>query len=370
MRIAQVSPLYESVPPKLYGGTERIVFYLTEELLRQGHEVTLFASGDSNTRARLISPCARSLRLDPKCRDRLAYHMIELDQVFEHAEEFEVIHFHIDYLHFPASRWCPVPFVTTLHGRLDLPDLAPLYHRFKEAPVISISDSQRAPLPWANWQGTVYHGLPENLHSFHPQPGRYLAFLGRTSPEKGLDRAIDIARRCGMELKIAVKVDDEHREHFDRVISPLLDGPGVEFLGEIGEHEKSDFLGNASALLFPIDWPEPFGLVMIEALACGTPVVAWRRGSVPEIVAEGVTGFVCQSIDEAVRGVQRISQLGRPRCRQEFETRFSAARMARNYLRLYQRLIEAGQRLKAGRYAGDHPGPGPVLYSGQFGAHQ
>src|SRR5262245_17892519 len=338
MRIAQVAPLYESVPPKLYGGTERIVSYLTEELVRQGHEVTLFASGDSVTQARLIAPCSKSLRLDDDCVDRLASHIALVDQVLQRAEHFDVIHFHIDYLHFPASRGCPVPHVTTLHGRLDLRDLVPLYRQFPDVPVVSISDAQRQPLAWLNWQGTVYHGLPDDLYRLHPKSSGYLAFIGRISPEKRVDRAIEIARRCGRELRIAAKVDQADREYFEQEIRPLLDAPGVKYIGEIGEGAKNEFIGNAAALLFPVDWPEPFGLVMIEAMACGTPVIAWRCGSVPEVIDEGITGTICESIDEAVEMVRGIDQFDRPRCRQQFERRFRAARMAEDYVHVYQRL--------------------------------
>jgi glycosyltransferase involved in cell wall biosynthesis len=364
MRIAQVAPLYESVPPQLYGGTERVVSYLTEELVQQGHEVTLFASGDSQTRARLIAPCSRSLRLNPTCLDQLCSHMVLLDQVLERAAEFDVIHFHIDYLHFPTTRQCRTPHITTLHGRLDLPDLPALYQRFDDVPVVSISNAQRRPLAWINWQGTVYHGLPDDLYPFHPQAENYLAFVGRIAPEKRLDRAIEIARRCGRPLKVAAKVDRVDREYYERTIKPLLDGPDVEYVGEIGEQEKNDFLGNAAALLFPIDWPEPFGLVMIESLACGTPVVAWRCGSVPEVIADGVTGFVCESIDQAVLGVERISELSRARCRQEFETRFRAARMAEDYVRIYSQLIQQRKPELVDKHGRDHPSPGTVLYSG------
>ncbi|GIX47225.1 MAG: glycosyl transferase [Candidatus Tectimicrobiota bacterium] len=338
MRIAQVAPLYESVPPKLYGGTERVVSYLTEELVRQGHEVTLFASGDSQTRARLVSPCARALRLDARCRDPLVYHILMLEQVFREAADFDLIHFHIDYLHFPLVRRQLTPALTTLHGRLDLPDLVPLYREFGDLPVVSISNAQRQPLPWLNWQGTVYHGLPPDLYTFQPQPGSYLAFLGRISPEKRPDRAIDIALRTGMPLKIAAKVDRVDRAYFEEVIRPRLRHPLVEYLGEIGEAEKNAFLGNAYALLFPVDWPEPFGLVMIEALACGTPVIAYRCGSVPEVLEHGVTGYIVDGLEEAVRAVERIPLLSRQQCRQVFEARFSVARMARDYLAIYERL--------------------------------
>lgn len=342
MRIAQVAPLYESVPPTLYGGTERVVSYLTEELVRQGHEVTLFASGDSITKAHLIPGCPKSLRLDRDCLDQLAHHFVMLEKVFREADaRFDVIHFHLDYLHFPWTRREGFPAVTTLHGRLNIPDLVPLYKEYGPMPVISISDDQREPLPWLNWQDTVYHGLPGDLYSFRPDPGKYLAFLGRISPEKRLDHAIAIAKRLGMPLKIAAKVDRVDREYFEEFIEPLLNNPFVEFIGEIGEKEKDEFLGNAYALLFPIDWPEPFGLVMIEAMACGTPVIAFRRGSVPEIMKDGVTGFIVEDVDTAVKAVERIPSLSRKACRQYFDEHFTASRMALDYLAVYRRLIEA-----------------------------
>jgi glycosyltransferase involved in cell wall biosynthesis len=347
MRIAQVAPLYESVPPRCYGGTERVVSYLTEELVKQGHEVSLFASGDSVTTARLVAPCRRSLRLDTQCIDQLAHHILMLELVLREAGRFDLIHWHVDYLHFPLSQRQATPHVTTLHGRLDLPDLVPLYQEFNDVPVISISNAQRDPLPWLNWQDTVYHGLPEDLYTFRPEPGKYLAFLGRIAPEKRVDRSIAIAQRLGMEIKIAAKVDPMDREYFEAVIAPLLREPLVEYIGEVGETEKDEFLGHAYALLFPIDWPEPFGLVMAEAMACGTPVIAYRRGSVPEIIEEGVTGFIVQDLDEAVRAAERIPTLDRWRCRQRFEERFSAARMARDYLASYQRLVEAALEPRA-----------------------
>ncbi|HSF32552.1 MAG TPA: glycosyltransferase family 4 protein [Candidatus Tectomicrobia bacterium] len=340
MRIAQVAPLYESVPPRGYGGTERVVSYLTEALLRQGHEVTLFASGDSVTTAHLMSPCQRSLRLDTECVDQLAHHILLLERILQNIHRFDLIHWHVDYLHFPLSRRQSTPHVTTLHGRLDIPDLVPLYQEFSDIPVVSISNAQRQPLPWLNWQETVYHGLPEDLYTFRPEVGKYLAFLGRISPEKRVDRGIAIARRLGLEIKIAAKVDPVDRDYFETVVAPLLRDPLVEFVGEIGEREKNEFLGHAYALLFPIDWPEPFGLVMVEAMACGTPVIAYRRGSVPEIVEEGVTGFIVDDLEEAVRAAERIPTLNRSRCRQRFEERFSAARMARDYLASYRRLVD------------------------------
>jgi glycosyltransferase involved in cell wall biosynthesis len=345
MRIAQVAPLYESVPPKYYGGTERVVSYLTEELVRQGHEVTLFASGDSETSARLVAACQRSLRLDKRYQGQIAHHFVMLERVFQRADEFDVIHFHVDYLHFPLSRRDAITQVTTLHGRLDIPDLVPLYQEFREMPVISISNRQREPLPWTNWQATVYHGLPRDLYRFQPKAGRYLAFLGRISPEKRVDRAIEIAKRVGMPLKIAAKVDRVDRDYFDSVIAPLLRDSLVEFVGEIGDIEKDEFLGNAYALIFPIDWPEPFGLVMIEAMACGTPVVAYRGGAVPELIEPGHTGFIVESLEDAVEAVRRVAQLSRKRCREVFERRFTATRMARDYVQQFEHLIARNEEV-------------------------
>jgi glycosyltransferase involved in cell wall biosynthesis len=342
VKIAQVAPLYESVPPRGYGGTERVVSYVTEELVGLGHDVTLFASGDSVTRARLVSGCERSLRLDSGCRDPLAAHFRQLGQLADAADQFDLIHFHIDYLHFPASGLARWPRVTTLHGRLDLPELRPLYRQFPREPVISISDAQRRPLPLANWIGTVYHGLPPNLYRFRDRPGRYLAFLGRMSPEKQPDQAIEIALRCRIPLKMAAKVDRADQEYFEAIVRPRLRAAGkqVEFVGEVGGRDKDEFLGSALALLFPIDWPEPFGLVMIEAMACGTPVIAYRRGSVPEIIEDGVSGFVVDEMDEAVRAVERAAGLNRARCRRAFEERYSATRMARDYLKVYRHILE------------------------------
>jgi len=339
MRIAQVAPLYESVPPKLYGGTERVVSWLTEELVRLGHDVTLFASGDSLTTARLVPACKKALRLDSACMDQLAHHVVMLDQVFSEKENFDLIHFHVDYLHFPFSRQQQTAHVTTLHGRLDLPDLVPLYRHFRDIPVISISDAQRKPLPWVNWQGTVRHGLPRESFSLGGGKGGYLAFLGRTSPEKGLDQAIEIAKRAEMPLKIAAKIDRVDVEYFETVIKPLLDHPLIKFIGEVGYPEKNVFLGNAAGLLFPINWREPFGLVMIEAMACGTPVIAYPLGSVPEVMQERVTGFIVPDLEGAVKAVKRLGEIDRRKCRRHFEQYFNAERMAQDYLNIYQRLV-------------------------------
>jgi len=343
MRIAQVAPLYESVPPKYYGGTERVVSYLTEELVRQGHEVTLFASGDSETKAHLVAACRRSLRMDKHCVDRLAHHMLMLENVVQRAAEFDIVHFHTDYLHFPLSRREQITHVTTLHGRLDLPDLVPVYQEFREMPVISISNVQREPLPWANWQATVYHGLPADMYQFRDKTGTYLAFLGRVSPEKRVDRAIEIAKQVGIPLKLAAKVDRVDKDYFETVVEPLLRHPFVEFVGEIGEGEKEEFLSNAYALLFPIDWPEPFGLVIIEAMACGTPVIAYRGGAVPEVMEEGHTGFIVEGLEDAVDAVRRVPELSRKRCREVFDHRFTAARMAHDYVQVYERLTNTRQ---------------------------
>jgi glycosyltransferase involved in cell wall biosynthesis len=351
MRIAQVAPLFESVPPAGYGGTERVVSYLTEELVRRGHDVTLFASADSRTSARLVSCCPRALRLDRGCRDPLAHHLIMLDMVFERETEFDLIHLHCDYLHFPLSRRSAVPTVSTLHGRLDLPDLAPLYRRFHREPVISISDAQRRPLPRANWVGTVHHGLPRDSYAPGKPAGGYLAFLGRISPEKRLDRAIAIAERAGLPIRIGAKVDPNDREYHEREIRSLLERPGVEFLGEVGEREKRELLGGALALLFPIDWPEPFGLVLIEAMACGTPVIAFPHGSVPEIIEDGVTGFLVNDVAAAVPAVGELHQISRKRCRQEFERRFTDAHMAERYLAIYRQMTASIR----GDYQSDEP---------------
>ena len=346
MRIAQVAPLYESVPPKLYGGTERVVSYLTEELVRMGHEVTLFASGDSQTRARLVPGCSRALWRDPGCKETLPQHVRQMELVFADISRFDVIHFHCDYVHLPLLRRLQCPSLSTLHGRVDIPEVRALFEEYADIPLASISDNQRQPLPGANWQGTVHHGLPRDLHAFSRGSEGYLAFLGRISPEKRLDRAIEIARRTGRRLKIAAKLYAEEDDYYRETIEPLLleSRAFVDFVGEVGGREKDEFLGKADALLFPIDWPEPFGLVMIEALACGTPVIAWREGSVPEVIADGVTGFVVDSIDEAVAAVGRLQWLDRNDCRHAFESRFDAARMAEDYVAIYRRL--AGRTLE------------------------
>ncbi|HEY7886697.1 MAG TPA: glycosyltransferase family 4 protein [Steroidobacteraceae bacterium] len=336
LRIAQVAPLYESVPPKLYGGTERVVSYLTEELVRAGHRVTLFASGDSRTSAKLVAVCERAVRLEGEPSAALALHTLLIETVFAHADVFDVIHCHTDSIHLPLARRCPVPVVTTLHGRLDIAALAPLHREFADLPLVSISDAQRAPLPGASWAGTVHHGLPLELHRPHYDAGKYLVFLGRISPEKRVDRAIAIARDAGLPLKIAAKVDPANREYFAAQITPLLATPSVEFLGEVDEAAKTELLGGALALLFPIDWPEPFGLAMIEAMACGTPVIAFAEGAAPEVVDDGVTGYIVSSVAEAVACVERARGLDRRECRRQFERRFGAARMAREYCSIYR----------------------------------
>jgi glycosyltransferase involved in cell wall biosynthesis len=341
LRIAQVSPLYESVPPKLYGGTERVVSYLTESLVELGHEVTLFASGDSQTNAHLVHCSPKALRLSPECIDQLAHHYIMLDEVFAHTDEFDIVHFHVDYLHFPLSRSSGISQVTTLHGRLDLPDLPPLYRRYPDMPVVSISRAQRRPLPIANWVENVYHGLPPDRFSLGDGGGKYLAFLGRISPEKRVDRAIEIALAVGMPLKIAAKVDRADRDYYQEKIKPMLNQPGIEYIGEIAEDQKSEFLGNAYAYLFPIDWPEPFGLTMIEAMACGTPTIAFRHGSVPELIRDGVSGVIVDTMEEAVSAVGQVANFDRAACRLEFEMRFTASRMAKDYVKLYRSILSA-----------------------------
>ena len=340
MKIAQIAPLIESVPPRLYGGTERIVSYLTEELVRLGHDVTLFASGDSVTSARLVSCARTALRLDRNVRDPIPYYMLMLDRLRGCANDFDILHFHIDQFHFPLFRPLASRTLTTLHGRQDLPDLQPLYVGFNEMPLVSISDGQRAPIPNANVIATVYHGLPVDLHppTFNPR-GRYLAFLGRISPEKGVDRAIQVAQMVGIPIKIAANVDRADEAYFREQIAPLLAGPGVQFIGEINEQDKTDFLGQALALMFLIDWPEPFGLAMIEAMACGTPVLALRRGSVEEVVEDGLTGHIVDSVEEATVTLPDVMALDRRAVRRRFEERFTATRMAKDYVRAYKFLL-------------------------------
>lgn len=345
MRIAQIAPLHEAVPPKLYGGTERVVSYLTEGLVELGHDVTLFASGDSRTSARLEAAWPRALRLDPSIRDWMAPHMLMLEQVRRVAHEFDILHFHLDYLPFPLFSQIDTPFVTTLHGRLDLPELQPIFDSFAQAHVISISDSQRGPLPRAGWVDTIHHGLPENL--LVPQTDikpAYLAFLGRICPEKRVDHAIRIAAQAGLPLKIAAKVDKADREYFKNEIEPLLSLGDVEFIGEINEAQKPAFLSGAKALLFPIDWCEPFGLVMIESMACGTPVIAFNRGSVPEVVEHGVTGFICEDVDSAVAALSRVEALSREQIRARFEQRFTARIMAQHYVDVYASLARGARQ--------------------------
>jgi glycosyltransferase involved in cell wall biosynthesis len=340
MRIAQVAPLAEAVPPKLYGGTERVVSWLTEELVRRGHDVTLFASGDSVTGATLVPACAQALRLGG-IRDHLASHLVLMRDVRRLADDFDIIHFHVDLVQYALFEELAHKTLTTLHGRLDVPDFMPVYQAFPEMPLISISDHQRHPMPPdVNWLATIPHGLPRDLISFDARGGEYLAFLGRISPEKRPDRAIEIAKRVGMPLKIAAKVDRVDQGYFDQVIAPLLDDPLIEFIGEITQDQKADFLGNAKALLFPIDWPEPFGLVMIEAMSAGTPVIAWRNGSVPEVIKEGVSGFIVDSMDQAVAVTRKVGSLSRREVRNHFLSRFSVERMARAYEAAYTQLLD------------------------------
>lgn len=341
MRIAQIAPLTEAVPPRLYGGTERVVHWLTEELVALGHDVTLFASGDSVTSAKLEATWPRALRLDGAVRDPNALHIVMLERVRQHCDagDFDLLHFHLDYYPFSLFMRQPTPFLTTLHGRLDLPEHQPVFTTFSKVPVVSISDSQRRPVPQANWLATIHHGMPAALLTPRPVQPTYLAVLGRIAPEKGVDRAIKIALRAGMPLKIAAKVDQSDREYFEQVIEPMLTNPLIEYLGEIGDSEKSAFLSGASALLLPIHWPEPFGLVMIEAMACGTPVIAYRHGSVPEVIDDGLSGFIVDDEDGAVVAVGRLGELDRRAVRKQFEARFTARRMALDYLVQYRRLI-------------------------------
>ena len=347
MRIAQVAPLFESVPPEAYGGTERVVSYLTEALVDAGHDVTLFASGDSRTRARLVPVVDHSIRLAAQRPEWLMWHTLMIERVFARADEFDVIHFHTDFLHYPLARRCATPCVTTMHGRLDLPDLVPLHRQFAEQPLVSISDSQRAPLPGANWQATIHHGLPEDLYRLQDQAQDCFVFVGRISPEKRVDRAIEIALACNTRLRIAAKVDPADAAYFERDIRHRLNHPLIDYLGEISEKDKNAFIGQARAMLFPIDWPEPFGLVMIESFACGTPVIAYPCGAVAEVMEDGVTGYVVHDTREAVAAAHRLASLDRRRCRAVFERRFTAARMARRYVEVYQAL--AGARAVAAK---------------------
>ena len=344
MKIAQIAPLMESVPPRLYGGTERIVSYLTEELVRLGHDVSLFASGDSITSAELVPCCNRALRLEPTVCDAIPHLLLLIDKVREQAESFDIIHFHIDLFHFPLARTLTAQTVTTLHGRQDLEDLQPFYSRFGDVPLVSISNDQRRPLPQANFVATILHGIPQDLHRPSLEKGSYLAYLGRISPEKRPDRAIRIARRAGIPLRIAAKVDRVDEQYFRNEILPLIDGRDVEFIGEINEFEKTQFLGEAAALLFPADWPEPFGLVMIEAMACGTPVLAFRCGSIPEVIDDAVTGKMVSSEDEAVDALHEIVRYNRRSVREKFEQRFTASRMAADYVRTYKDLQKRQNR--------------------------
>jgi glycosyltransferase involved in cell wall biosynthesis len=347
MKIAQIAPLWESVPPRLYGGTERVVSYLTEELVRQGHEVTLYASGDSQTAARLKPPCPHALRLNTGLVNRDAPLILMQEQALgAEADQFDIIHSHLDFLSFPMSRRCPTPVLTTLHGRLDLPELVPMFREYADMQLVSISNAQRLPLPHANWQATVYHGLPD-LYAYHPTPGKYLAYLGRICPEKRPDHAIEIAKRVGIPLRIAAKVDPVDREYFDTQIAPLLNHPLIEYLGEINDAEKCDFLGNAAAVLCTYDWPEPFGIVLIEALACGTPVFAYRRGSIPEIIDDGVTGFICDSFAEMVAKIDQLPLINRRRCREAFQNRFTVERMVKDYVEVYERMATVPARVHA-----------------------
>lgn len=342
MRVAQIAPLAESCPPKLYGGTERIVHFLTEELVRQGHDVTLFASGDSKTDGNLVSCTPRALRLVDGAQNLVPHHLGMIEQIQRRLADFDIVHFHIDLLQYPVIQNWTTPTLTTLHGRLDIPDLFECYETFCDVPLVSISNNQRLPLPPVNWIDTVYHGLPPNLLPFSSQQGDYLVFLGRISPEKRPDRAIEIALRSGKKLKMAAKIDRVDQDYWETEIRPLVEGhDSIEYIGEVNEEEKAILLGNAAALVFPIDWPEPFGLVMIEALSCGTPVIAWKNGSVPEVMEDGISGRIVQSMDEAVAAVDQVFAMDRAAVRLNFEKRFTVARMAEDYVRVYQGLINA-----------------------------
>lgn len=369
MRIAQVAPLAEPVPPPTYGGTERVVSWLTEELVARGHEVTLFASGDSQTSAHLLSTTPVALRASGQLSHYPLHLMLQLEQVAERCSEFDVIHYHCDYHHFPLSRRCDVPQLTTLHGRLDLPGLPLIFGEFPEMPLVSISDEQRKPVSGGNWVRTIYHGLPKSSLRFHPSPGEYLAFLGRICPEKRVDRAIRMAEAARIPLKIAAKIDPADERYFREEIQPLLDNPWVEFLGEIGDREKVDFLGNAKALLFPIDWPEPFGIVMIESLACGTPVIAFNHGSVPEVLNPGKTAFIVDNLDDGIASINRLDQIDRASCRAEFEERFSVEAMANAYEAAYAKVIaDKRDALARARISASHAWTPQLWRSRQAGA--
>jgi len=354
MRIAQVAPLFESVPPRGYGGTERVVSYLTEELVRQGHHVRLYATGDSRTAGELVPILPKALRRGNHNDESVAWHSIQLGRLSDDVDRYDVAHFHLDPLPFPLVRRLGVPALTTLHGRLDLAVLEPVFSEFRDVGLVSISNAQRRPLPQARWLATIYHGLPTDLLAYRENPEDYFAFVGRISPEKRVDRAIAIVKRLGARLRIAAKVDPSDREYFETKIRPLLKTPGVEYVGELTEATKGDFVGRAAALLFPIDWPEPFGLVMIEAFACGTPVIAWRCGSVPEVVKDGVTGFVVNDVRQAVAAARSVHRIERRRCRDEFERRFTVQHMAAAYVQQYERLAGRKPRRRVRRRALAH----------------
>jgi len=373
LRIAQVAPLYERVPPKLYGGTERVVSNITEELVRRGHEVTLFASGDSQTAARLVPGCPQSLRLSGRPDMGTFLQLPMLSDVYEQASNFDLIHSHIDYWSFPLARLVPVPSVATMHGRLDIPELKPVYFRYRDMPLVSISNAQRAPLPFMNWVATVYHGVSRDRLKFSPGPGKYLAFLGRISPEKRPDITIDVAKKAGIPLKLAAKVDVVDRDYFESVIKPKLCPPDVELIGEIGDAEKNEFLGNALALMFTIDWPEPFGMAMIEAMACGTPVITRPCGSIPEVIKPGVSGFVEEGVDALVEAAKKVESISRAGCRKEFEDRFTIEVMVDQYERVYRELIEQKRsetirKSTASSLELSNQSCGPQAYTGQSDA--
>jgi glycosyltransferase involved in cell wall biosynthesis len=348
MRIAQIAPLFEAVPPRLYGGTERVVYWLTEELVSMGHDVTLFASGDSVTSAKLAAMRPEAIRLDPNVKDWVSIYIRYAEMLYRRKDEFDVMHFHIDFFQLGLMTRQNVPFLSTMHGRLDLPEFVEGFSAFPDAPFVSISDNQRKPIPHLNWVRTVHHGMLPNILTPQPVKQDYAAFLGRVSPEKGLDRAIAISGRAGMKLKVAAKVDNADKEYYDTVIKPLLKtNTHVEFIGEINDQQKPDFLSGAHALIFPIDWPEPFGLVMIESMACGTPVIAFRSGSVPEVIDDGLTGFIVNNVDEAVEATKKVHTLDRQKVRETFDRRWTARRMAQDYVNLYEELAQPSRRVRA-----------------------